>query len=428
MNIHRFNSFEKQVSYFTKRTGVHLPRMTFGKGAFFKDLGQWSNTYHERNQEDESVHILPDPVQGLSFPRAVDVLSSALSLSSKAVGNDDINGLLDDFGLPEEKATQPVISLSGGEILLLNFAKAKAMLPFVNGMVACSPIHWLNENRYHHWEKLARQYDENDRFVDVALLHGEPFIDEDDPRPSAPIQPVPQIDLRLTLADPTVLFEEIHFPSHHPASRIDYNVADGKGFLDLKAPVLMTGDNGVGKSIFAKVLSGIIHPSTGSVSVQAPNGEGHSRLIFQDAIDQLFGKSIDGHMDWVFRFDGQKRESAGKIYKALDAEIRKETQDSPGELEALGNISERSTLLQAKISLVSERLATRPPVLILDEPGWGLSQSTARKLVTAVCRSAGEIDVAVVLISHHARWWQDMVHSRCHLSRDGQDKVLIRKV
>ena len=26
------------------------------------------------------VHILPDPVQGLSFPRAVDVLSSALGL------------------------------------------------------------------------------------------------------------------------------------------------------------------------------------------------------------------------------------------------------------------------------------------------------------------------------------------------------------
>ena len=66
MNIHRFHSFEKQVEFFTARTGVHLPRMTFGKGAFFKDLGKWSSTYNSQAQDVECVHILPDPVQILS--------------------------------------------------------------------------------------------------------------------------------------------------------------------------------------------------------------------------------------------------------------------------------------------------------------------------------------------------------------------------
>ena len=426
-HITRFNSFEKQVSYFTHKTGVHLPRMTFGKGAFFKDLGMWSNTYHSRIDKIESVHILPDPVQGLSFPRAIDVLSSALSLSSEVIDETKIYELLDYFGLGEEKATQPVISLSGGETLLLNFAKAKAMLPYVDGIVACSPIHWLNENRYHYWEKLVGYYDEKHCFVDVALLEGEPFIDEVNEAPEALVHRMPVVGWCLSLEDPVIIFEEIRFPSYHPASRIEYYTG-GCETLDLQSPVLLTGDNGVGKSIFAKVLSGIIKPFSGAVSIQSPNGNGWSRLIFQDAIDQLFGKSIDGHMDWVFRFDGQKRQVAGKIYNEIDTTIREYTKDYPAHHEALGPPSEHCTLLQAKISLISERLATRPSVLILDEPGWGLSRSIARKLVEAVCRTAGNLKVAVVLISHHARWWQSMVHSRCHLSRNGRDTVVIRKM
>lgn len=426
-HISRFNSFEKQVLYFTHKTGVHLPRMTFGKGAFFKDLGMWSNTYRSRTGKTEFVHILPDPIQGLSFPRAVDVLSSALSLSSNTVDEDEIYGLLEYFGLSEEKATQPVISLSGGEILLLNFAKAKAMLPCVDGIVACSPIHWLNENRYHYWEKLTRYYDKKNCLVDVALLEGEPFIDEVNKEPEALEHTIPAVDWCLSLSDLTVIFEEIRFPSYHPASRIGYSIGGGHT-IDLQSPVLLTGDNGVGKSIFAKILSGIIKPSGGAVSIQSPNGDGCSRLIFQDAIDQLFGKSIDGHMDWVFRFDGQKRQVAGKIYNEIETAIREYTKDHPADREALGMQSGHCTLLQAKISLVSERLATLPSVLILDEPGWGLSRSIARKLVETVCRVAGNLKVAVILISHHARWWQCMVHSRCHLSRDGGDTVVIRKI
>jgi energy-coupling factor transporter ATP-binding protein EcfA2 len=426
-HISRFNAFEKQVLYFTDKTGVHLPRMTFGKGAFFKDLGMWANTYRSRTDKTEFVHILPDPIQGLSFPTALDVLSSALSLSSRDVDETKIYGLLEYFGLSQEKATQPVISLSGGEILLLNFAKAKAMLPCVHGIVACSPIHWLNENRYHYWEKLAGYYGENNRQVDVALLEGEPFIDDPLEAPKGLAYPMPVVDWRVSLNDLSVIFEEIRFPAYHGASSIRYRIG-GDRTMDLQSPVLLTGDNGVGKSIFAKVLSGIIKPSSGTIAIQAPNGNGFSRLLFQDAIDQLFGKSIDGHMAWVFRFDRQKRDVAGEIYTALDTTLRAYTKDYPGHHDALGPQAAHCTLLQAKISLIAERLATLPSVLILDEPGWGLSRLIARKLVETVCRVAGDLKVAVVLISHHARWWQNMVHSRCHLSQEGTDGVILRKI
>ena len=428
MNIHRFDSFEKQVGYFTERTGVHLPRMTFGKGAFFKDLGQWSNTYSSQAHDVDCAHILPDPVQGLSFPRAVDVLSSALSLSSKLVGPDQIYALLETFGLTREKATQPVISLSGGEMLLLNFAKAQAMLSAVDGVVACSPIHWLNENSYQYWKKQVDACQARQRFVDVALLTGEPFIDEETAQPETVIAPVPMVAWQLALDRPVVEFQEIRFPSYHPASRIVYGLADGPGVMEMQSPMLMTGDNGVGKSIFAKLLGGILKPAEGDLGITAPNGTGYARLIFQDAIDQLFGKSIDGHLDWVFRFNRKKRDAAREIFVALDHAMREYFNGRPKEASALGPMAEHCTLLQAKISLIAERLATRPPVLVLDEPGWALSGPIARKLVESVCRLAGEMKVAIVLISHHARWWQGMVHSRCHLEKQGNGRVVIHKL
>ena len=426
MNVHRFHSFEEQVAFFTERTGVHLPRMTFGKGAFFKDLGQWSNTYSSQAQDVDCVHILPDPVQGLSFPRAVDVLSSALSLSSHAIEVDEIYTLLKIFGLPREKATQPVISLSGGEMLLLNFAKAKAMLPAVDGVVACSPIHWLNENSYHYWEKLVSACHERERFVDVALLTGEPFIDEEAAKPDTVIEPVPMVAWQLALDRPAVEFQEIRFPSYHPASRIAYELADGPGLMELQSPMLMTGDNGVGKSIFAKLLSGILKPAKGGLGIKAPNGTGYARLIFQDAIDQLFGKSIDGHLGWVFRFNRKKRDAAREIFAELDNVMRDYFKNRPQAAKALGLKDEHNTLLQAKISLIAERLANRPPVLVLDEPGWALSGPIARKLVETVCRLAGKMKVAIILISHHVRWWKGMVHSNCHLEKQGNGRVTIR--
>jgi energy-coupling factor transporter ATP-binding protein EcfA2 len=428
MNVYRFNSFEKQVDFFTQRTGLHLPRMTYGKGAFFRDLGQWSSTYSRQAHEVTSVHILPDPVQGLSFPRAVDVLSSALSLSAQSIDAEEIDTLLETFGLSREKATQPVISLSGGEMLLLNFAKVKAMLPAVDGVVACSPIHWLNETSYQYWEMLVDACQMRQRFVDVALLTGEPFIDENSAQPDTLIAPVPRVEWQLALDRPVVEFEEIRFPSYHPASRIAYELADSQGHMTLASPVLMTGNNGVGKSIFAKLLCGILKPAAGDLAIEAPNGTGYARLIFQDAIDQLFGKSINGHLNWVFRFNRQKRDAAREIYTALDSAVRDDFKNRPEGADAFGPAAERCTLLQAKISLIAERLATRPPVLVLDEPGWALSGPIARKLVESVCRLAGELKVAIVLISHHARWWTGMVHSRCHLAKQANGDVVIRNL
>ena len=59
----------------------------------------------------------------------------------------------------------------------------------------------------------------------------------------------------------------------------------------------------------------------GAVAIRGPNGSGDARLIFQDAIDQLFGKSIDGHLNWAFRFDHEGRRTARRLYREIEGTL-----------------------------------------------------------------------------------------------------------
>ncbi|MGH9879091.1 MAG: ATP-binding cassette domain-containing protein, partial [Nitrososphaerales archaeon] len=301
--------------------------------------------------------------------------------------------------MSREKATQPIVSLSGGELLLLNYAKARALLPSVPGMVACSPVYWLNHTRYTYWDRLVQDYQSNGKYVDVLLLDGEPFPSKNSDDNDDALLALRDIQWYMEFQEPEVLFDEIEFPSYHPASTMRYFPRNALPFR-LSSPTLLTGDNGVGKSILAKILSGIIKPHKGRLIIKSPNGEGNARLLFQDSIDQLFGKSIDDHLDWVFRFDGDKRKTAKSIYDDIDYIMRVYVKARGLEcVTAVGEKAQHNTLLQAKISLIAERLASVPPLLILDEPGWGLPRPIARNLVLAACEQAHKHNVAVLIIS-----------------------------
>lgn len=430
-NIFTFHSFEEQLLCFKNKTGVHLPRMTCGRITFFRDFIYGLNNYGKSDQKITLAHILPNPAHGLSFPNAADVLSSALCLSRNIKEHselDMIQHLLETFGLPKDKATQSVTSLSGGELLLLGFAKANAMLPSVDGLVACSPTYWLNEQRYIYWNNLVNNYLSNGKYVDVLLLEGEPFPDNsininDDLMPKL----AKDVKWEIQINEPEILFDEIQFPTYHPASIIKY-FAQNKKVFELISPTLLTGDNGVGKSVFSKILSRVKRLSSGDVTIKTPNGQGGACLLFQNSIEQLFGKSIDDHLDWVFRFEEDKRKIALSIYKELDSVMRVHIRNHGlMDSSAVGELTTHNTLLQAKMSLVAERLASVPPLLILDEPGWGLSRSIARKFVYAVCKQASKYGVAILLISHQLDCWKAMIKSHLHLTKEQDTNIRIEK-
>lgn len=428
VSISKFHSFEDQFLHFKNKTGALLPRMTCGRITFFRDFVYGLNDYGNSNQKITSAQILPNPAHGLSFPNPAEVLSYAFCLShAQSCSESDINDLLEVFGLPKDKATQPITSLSGGELLLLNFAKASAMLPSVEGIIACSPTYWLNEHRYIYWNNLVKNYLSNGKHVDVLLLDGEPFPDnsinvDDDFMPE-----LTNVKWEIQINEPEILFDEIQFPTYHPASVMRY-YAQNENLFKLSSPTLLTGDNGVGKSVFSKILSRIKKLSKGDINISAPNGCGGARLLFQNSIEQLFGKSIDDHLDWVFRFEEDKRSIALSIYKEIDSVMREHLKyHDLTDSSAVGELTTHNTLLQAKMSLIAERLASMPPLLILDEPGWGLSRSIARKFVWAVCQQAIKHNVAILLISHQLDCWKGMIKSHLHLTKEQDTNIRIEK-
>jgi energy-coupling factor transporter ATP-binding protein EcfA2 len=422
------------MSYFIDITSINLLPMTNGKALFFRQLGSWFQEYDSAQSDSRAVsYILPNPAQGLSFPTGADVLSTILMMSMDVSNIDDeVISLLLEFGLEPAKGNQPIVSLSGGELLLLNYAKAKAMLPTVHGLVACSPVHWLNESRYKFWDSLVTNYSANSKHIDVALLSGEPFphiMDKED------ISIEQQIDRKslewrlLTTTNITVLFQEIQFPSYNPESRLHFCTESTS--LSLQSPTLITGDNGIGKSILAKLMAGIIKPIVGEISSLSQNGKGNARLIFQDSIDQIFGMSVDHHIDWVFRFDSAR----GKVAKSIYSDMEKSLRESLHKyyfsgLSALGTANTRDTLLQAKLCLVAERIASLPPLIVLDEPGWGLSKTVSQYFLGEVCKHAHSNGVAIAIISHQPTWWKGFIQSHIELIEHNNDgvKIVTREV
>ena len=62
------------------------------------------------------------------------------------------------------------------------------------------------------------------------------------------------------------------------------------------------------------------------------------------------------------------------------------------------------------------KLCGRPRALILDEPDWGLTRSSAVALVAAVIKAAHAFGIPVVLISHKP-WWLTVAKSIIRVER-----------
>jgi ABC-type molybdenum transport system ATPase subunit/photorepair protein PhrA len=211
---------------------------------------------------------------------------------------------------------------------------------------------------------------------------------------------------QLTFGQSTVSFPEASFPRYTASSSITYRHPQQDSRL--ASPTLLVGDNGVGKSVFAKILAGLLRPD-GEIRVACGGSRGPARLILQDALPQLFGRSTNEYLQTVFRYDDKGREEAIELYRSLEDAVRAEVVAQPSiRQDAVGNQEHPDSVLQARLALIAERLVSRPPLLILDEPGWCLSMPLARALLHAACIEARRRHVGLIVISHLDSWWDGL--------------------
>lgn len=408
-----FTCFEDLIDHFVDSTGVFFPRLTEGQASFFSGFSRWFATPRHQKKPGFAM-ILPDPAQGLAFPNAFDVLAPVMGKSRQSVSRDDVIALLAQYSLPPAILTQPVSTLSGGELLLLNYAKASAQTSFVTGLKACNPVFWLNPVRYHLWNSLCDCYQTAGLTAEALVLKGDVLAGDQTMPEQAAISSLP---FHLQISRPVVQFDEIQFPVFHPARTISFFV-DGDESFSALSPMIITGDNGVGKSLFARLLAGVLNVSAGRVRTTATSGSRIVRLLFQESISQLFAMNLHEHRRSVFAAFAEGRTRAEELFNDLLVRVC-------GDSDYTQPDRRSDTLLAAKIGLISERLAESPALLLLDEPGWGLSRDDACKLVYHTTAVAHSLGTAVAIISHQPQWHAIAAGNLC-LSRISADEVQLK--
>ncbi len=173
-------------------------------------------------------------------------------------------------------------------------------------------------------------------------------------------------------------------------SPTSFNLPDGGGIVGLLGP------NGAGKSTLLQLLSGLLPPSGGTVSIfgQAPfrNAEVLARIGLVPEGDRLpvglKGRPWLRMMGRLSGLDGVPLEAA--MVKALDTVGMSERAELPFQRMSKG-MRQRMRLAQA--------LLNAPELLILDEPFNGLDPE-ARLTLMGLLRSLADGGTRVIVSSH----------------------------
>jgi ABC-type branched-subunit amino acid transport system ATPase component len=190
--------------------------------------------------------------------------------------------------------------------------------------------------------------------------------------------------------------------------------------VDVSVPpgtiVGLVGPNGAGKSTLFGVLSGLLRPNRGRVSLAGRDVTGarpqvRARLglarTFQHP--ELFsGLSVRDHLVLAHRVRHARRRLwtdllDGRAWRAADPY---ENQRVDGILELLGitDIARRDVsvlpLGLSRLVEVGRALATSPKVVLLDEPSSGLDASETERLSAGLVRARDARGVSFLLVEH----------------------------
>lgn len=167
------------------------------------------------------------------------------------------------------------------------------------------------------------------------------------------------------------------------------------------ARVALLGRNGAGKSTVARLVTGLLRPAAGTVSVggwdtreRTPDAlarGGRVASLFQHADQQLFARTLEDDVSFGPRAVGlpetEVRRRAAAALAALELQplAREHPYDLPPALR--------------KLAALAGALALEPALLVLDEPTAALDRALSARVIRALLeRAAG--GVALLVITH----------------------------
>jgi ABC-type branched-subunit amino acid transport system ATPase component len=184
---------------------------------------------------------------------------------------------------------------------------------------------------------------------------------------------------------------------------------------ELLSPCLLVGENGEGKSMLARLLARSL-AFKGSVHLNPDLDKRPIHLLFQDVIAQTLLRSFRQIAGVSSKANSETSQVLATyrrlglwVDRFLDGSV---SLDAPYRSEAF-----YPTLLQTKLLLTAVRLCRNPGLLILDEPDWGLSRAQAIAFLAATLRTAHDLEIPLMLISHKP-WWLSIARSCLRISKE----------
>ena len=177
----------------------------------------------------------------------------------------------------------------------------------------------------------------------------------------------------------------------------------------------LVGPNGAGKTTVIRHLTGIYRPDSGSVAVDG-----------QDVVGDPNVRERIGYIpDDVFYFPTATLEDMHGFYRRMYEKFDEELYQKLKEVFALpaGPIRRFSKGMQ-KQAAFHLTLATRPDVMILDEPVDGLDPVMRRQVMSLILADVAEHGTTVLISSHNLRELEDVCD---HVGIMDHGKMLLEK-
>jgi ABC-type transport system involved in cytochrome c biogenesis ATPase subunit len=269
-----FDTYEAREEAF--RSGVFslIPRKHAGPKLFWMDFRGISIDELLKLIELPIAYITSNPRDCLAFGTPWQVLTAAQlrAMHQKEADAPSVENVARDFGV-HENLFQPIRTLSGGETVKLAMAKAYLFAAFSQRLTIASPFSWLSRDNMFLFENLYRHYADIGIPIELLALDGEDSTKRYE-----------FSDTQCNIAFPrvgfSIVFQGVTIPlssSLNPLQSQDTYAEVDDFEADLYSPCLIIGENGQGKSLIAKVVSGAIS-SQGMARVTPKHKGGPARL------------------------------------------------------------------------------------------------------------------------------------------------------
>ncbi len=165
--------------------------------------------------------------------------------------------------------------------------------------------------------------------------------------------------------------------------------------LEAREPILLDGDNGSGKTTLLKLLSGLLVPTTGTVTYNgvsvAALDRKRTRIIFVHQHPYLFRGSVRFNLRTAMRLSGLDQGERTEAEKAVVELFQLESLLARKHFELSSGEKQRVAIARA--------FAVKPEMILLDEPSTSMDW-LSRSILMHALSEAAKSGIGMILTSH----------------------------